>query len=57
MTGEISLLSAILWALASGLIGVGIGVTAMCAFYLSKKADESSTIVLKGLQHTWEHKV
>jgi hypothetical protein len=54
MNGEISLLSAVLWALASGLIGVGIGVTFMCVFFLAKKSDEATEIILKGLQKpTW----
>jgi hypothetical protein len=54
MNSEISLLSAILWALASGLIGVGIGITVMCVFYLAKKADDNTAVILRGLQQpTW----
>ena len=40
MQEQISLLSAILWALASGLIGVGIGVAGMCLFITSGEADD-----------------
>jgi hypothetical protein len=43
MSGEISLLSAILWAVASGLIGVGIGVAFMCLFVISGEADDKGT--------------
>jgi hypothetical protein len=54
MTGEISLLSAILWALASGLIGVGIGITFMCVFFLAKCEDEVHEVIFQGLQKpTW----
>ena len=40
MNGEISLLSAIIWAVVFGLIGVAIGVAAMALFFISKRADK-----------------
>lgn len=48
MQGEISLLSAILWAVASGLIGVGIGICVMCLMFVSRRADDNANIFLRG---------
>ena len=44
MSGEISLLSAIIWAVVSGLIGVARGVAVMALFFISKRADEDERV-------------
>ena len=44
MDGQISLLSAIIWAVVSGLIGVAIGMAAMALFFISKRADEDERV-------------
>ena len=43
MLEGISLLSAIIWAVVSGLIGVWIGVAGMCLFITSGEADDKAT--------------
>jgi MFS superfamily sulfate permease-like transporter len=42
MQEGISVLAAILWAVASGLVGVGIGICIMCLMFVARRADDAS---------------
>ena len=42
MQEGISVLAAILWAVASGLVVVGIGICVMCLMFVARRADDAS---------------